>query len=154
VLTLQSISGIQKHYSIVKKTRIRGNNSRSFYRLDLSLNIKLSNGLGITIPKGFEWDLSTAPRFLWSVLPPDGDFELAYLIHDYLWIEKEKMYLYFRSFNLEYNQKFTDKEMLKWSKATNGTKKFSTRNIDNYIRYYSVRMLGWFVWNGYINLNR
>jgi len=53
---------------------------------------------------------------------------------------------------MNFNQKFTDDEMLKWVKVTNGTKKISIRNIDNYTRYYSVRLLGWLVWDGYINI--
>jgi len=154
MITLQNVSLLQKEHSLITKTRIRGNNSRPFYRLDSSLNIKLSNEINIEIPKGFEWDLSTVPRFFWSILAPDGDFELAYIIHDYLWIEKEKMHSYFKSFNLEFNQKFADNEMLKWSKVTNGTQKISIRNIDNYTRYYGVRIFGWLIWRGYIKINK
>ena len=153
MITLENISSLQKEYSLISKTKIRGNNSRPRYRLDVALKIQLTNGMNIIIPKGFEWDLSSAPRFAWSILPPDGDFELAYLIHDYLWINKEEMYEFFEYYDCVFDQKFTDDEMLKWSKVTNGTKKISIRNIDNLIRYYAVRTFGWLVWNGYININ-
>jgi hypothetical protein len=152
MITLDNVSSLQKEYSLISKTKIRGNNSRPRYRLDVALKIQLTNGMNITIPKGFEWDLSTAPRFAWSLLPPDGDFELAYLIHDYLWINKEEMYEFFEYYDCVFDQKFTDDEMLKWAKVTNGTEKISIRNIDNYTRYYSVRLLGWLVWDGYINI--
>ena len=84
MIKLDNVNQLQKEYSLISKTKIRGNNSRPHYRLDVTIEIQLSNGINITIPKGFEWDLSTVPRFAWSILAPDGDFELAYLIHDYL----------------------------------------------------------------------
>ena len=153
MITLDNVSSLQKEYSLISKTKIRGNNSKPRYRLDVTLEIQLSNGMNIPIPKGFEWDLSTVPRFAWGVLAPDGDFELAYLIHDYLWINKEEMYELFEYYDMNFNQKFTDDEMLKWAKVTNGTEKISFRNIDNYTRYYGVRLFGWLVWDGYINIS-
>jgi len=112
----------------------------------------LSNGDKIFIPKGFTWDLSSVPRLFWWVFAPDGDFELAYLIHDFLWINKEEMATHFEYYDMNFNQKFTDDEMLKWAKVTNGTENISLRNIDNYTRYYAVRTFGWLVWNGIINI--
>ena len=152
MIKLHNVNLLQKEYSLISKTKIRGNNSRPRYRLDVTLEIQLSNGMNITIPEGFEWDLSTVPRFAWFMLAPDGDFELAYLIHDFLWINKEEMYELFQYYDVVFDQKFTDNEMLKWAKVTNGTEKISFRNIDNYTRYYSVRLLGWLVWDGYINI--
>ena len=103
----------------------------------------LSNGDKIFIPKGFTWDLSSVPRVFWWVFAPDGDFELAYLIHDYLWKEEKE----------NYTKNFTDNEMLKWAKVTNGTDAFwSFRNFDNYARYYGVRGFGWLVWKDIIKL--
>ena len=143
MIKLHNVNLLQKEYSLISKTKIRGNNSRPRYRLDVTLKIQLSNGMNITIPEGFEWDLSSAPRFAWSILPPDGDFELAYLIHDYLWKEEKE----------NYTRKFTDNEMLKWAKVTNGTDAFwSFRNFDNYARYYGVRVFGWLVWKDIIKL--
>jgi hypothetical protein len=153
MIKLHNVNLLQKEYSLISKTKIRGNNSRPRYRLDVTLEIQLSNGMNITIPKGFEWDLSTVPRFAWGILAPDGDFELAYLIHDFLWINKEEMYELFQYYDCVFDQKFTDDEMLKWAKVTNGTEKISFRNIDNLIRYYAVRTFGWLVWNGYMNIN-
>jgi hypothetical protein len=153
MIKLHNVNLLQKEYSLISKTKIRGNNSRPRYRLDVGLKIQLTNGMNITIPEGFEWDLSTVPRFAWSILAPDGDFELAYLIHDYLWINKEEMYELFDYYDVVFNQKFTDDEMLKWAKVTNGTQKISIRNIDNYTRYYGVRFFGWLVWDGYINIS-
>lgn len=104
------------------------------YRLLKSVHIELSNGDRIVIRKGFEWDLSSSPRIVWSLLPPDGDFEIASLIHDWIY---QKGYS---------NRRFADKEMYLWSKASNGTQKVSLKNIDNKIRYFAVRLFGWIVW--------
>jgi hypothetical protein len=143
MITLNTIKYLQKEYSIISKTKVRGNNSRPQYRLDVELDVMLSNGDKIFIPKGFTWDLSSVPRLFWWVFAPDGDFELAYLIHDYLWKEQKE----------NYTRKFTDDEMLKWAKVTNGTDAFwSFRNFDNYSRYYGVRGFGWLVWNDIIIL--
>lgn len=143
VQTLNNLVNKPLGVSIVLKQRVIGFNSKSKYRLYKELMFQLSNGDIIEIPKGFEWDGSSVPRILWWLLPPDGDFELGALIHDYLYIHKKE---------LSYTRKFADKEMLIWSKAFSGTRKISLRNIDNYTRYYAVRLFGWLVWYGFIKI--
>lgn len=137
VITLDNIKALQEDgSSVIVRRRVVGSNSKPYYRLEDSLTLELSDGGLITIPAGFIWDLSSVPRFLWGVLPPDGDFELASAIHDYLYINKVR------------DRKFSDKEMLLWSKATSGTlNKVSLRNFDNQLRYIAVRLFGWIVWN-------
>jgi len=105
------------------------------FKLLKNVYIKLSNGETISILKGFEWDLASVPRIFWSIVPPDGDFELASLIHDYLYQMKP------------YSRKFADKEMYIWSKVINSTNKISIKNIDNHIRYFAVRVFGGPVWS-------
>ena len=39
----------------------------------------------MTIPKGFESDMASVPRFLWAVIPPIGPYNKAALLHDYLY---------------------------------------------------------------------
>lgn len=152
MITLQNIASLQEEFSIISKTKLRGNNSRPRYRLDHALDIQLSNGMNIHIPKGFIWDLSSTPRFLWAFFPPDGDYELAYLIHDYLWIMKDEMAVHFGYYEMEFSRKFTDDEMLRWAKVTNGTHKISYRNFDNWCRYIGVRWFGWLVWDEFISI--
>jgi|SRR5690625_4752075 len=136
IYSLNNIKSLQQTYSIVNRRRIIGRNSKPTYELLDSLKFELSNGDVITIPKGFIWDLSSVPRFLWSLFAPDGDYEIASLIHDYLYINKT------------YSRKFADKEMLIWSRVLNSTSnKWSIRNLDNWVRYYAVRGFGWIVWN-------
>lgn len=139
VITLNNVNKYQKEVSIIIRRRVSGKQNIPYYRLEKSLQIQLSNGDIIKIPKGFIWDLSSVPRFLWWLLPPDGDFELASLIHDYLYIKRKE---------LSYSRKFADDEMLLWSKVVSGTKsKISIRNLDNQVRYIAVRLFGWIVYN-------
>lgn len=152
MLTIENINNRQVKYSLISKTKLRGNNSKPHYRLDKPLSFKLSNDIIINIPKGFEWDLSSVPRIFWSILPTDGDFEIAYLIHDYLYIEKDKMYIKFEENGLKYTRKFADDEMLKWAKVVNGTKNISLRNLDNLTRWFFVRIFGNLVWRGIIKI--
>lgn len=137
-IELDTINDIQRVLgeSVVHKVRIIGSNTKPTYRLLSDLKICLSNNEVIFIKKGFVWDLSSVPRILWGLLPPDGDFELASLIHDYLYINKIG------------TRKFADDEMLLWSKVVSGTNnKVSLRNFDNQLRYIAVRAFGWKVYN-------
>lgn len=134
-ISLQNIRKLQKEESIVHRVRLTGSNKIQEYKLLSPLSIILSNNIKIFIPVGFVWDLSSVPRFLWGILPPDGDFELAALIHDFLYKNKIT------------TRSFADKEMLIWSKVISGTNnKISIRNLDNWIRYIGVKLFGWWVW--------
>lgn len=140
IITLENIRKIQRDLgcSVVKRSRVTGSNNKPTYVLLESLIIKLSNGYLLKIEDGFKWDLSSVPRPLWGILPPDGDFELASLIHDALYIHKY----------LGVTRKFADDEMYLWSKAVSGTiNKTSARNFDNWLRYKAVRLFGGIVWN-------
>lgn len=133
---LDNIRDRQKNYSIIIRRRVSNGNTRPRYSLENKISLLLSNGDILELRPGFEWDLSTTPRILWSLFPPDGQYELGVLVHDFIYVNKT------------HSRKFADKEMLKWSMAVSGTKnKWSLRNIDNYIRYYAVRLFGWIVWN-------
>lgn len=39
----------------------------------------------VTVPRGFVTDLASIPRSLWSILPRDGDYAHAAILHDYLY---------------------------------------------------------------------
>ncbi|ECH9261463.1 DUF1353 domain-containing protein [Salmonella enterica subsp. enterica] len=39
----------------------------------------------ISVPAGFITDLATIPRIFWTLLPPDGKYAKAAIIHDYLY---------------------------------------------------------------------
>lgn len=146
IYSLENIKDYNSSVSIIKKSRIVGLNNKNKYFLLESLTFKLSNEKQITIPKGFIWDGSSVPRFLWWLLPPEGDFEIGALIHDYLYVNKHKIGMYYN------NRKFADKEMYKWSDRLSGTNKISLRNFDNILRYITVRIFGGLVWNNKIKI--
>jgi len=109
---------------------------KSHFRLLNNLSVTLSNDSTIIIPKDFEFDGSSAPRFLWWLFPSYGDFFFAALVHDWLYQNK------YMSEDLgdKYAQKFADKEMLIWSNRIND--RHFGKMVDNYCRYYSVRIFG------------
>ena len=100
------------------------------------LTIKLSNEEIIKIPKGFIFNGSSSPRFLWWLFPSYGDFFFAAIIHDYLY------HIRFKSdkINIKLAKKFADKEMLIWSDILNN-RNFG-KKVDNYLRYYAVLLFG------------
>jgi len=44
----------------------------------------------ITVPVGFITDLASIPRIFWTILPPNGKYAKAAVIHDYLYANKIK----------------------------------------------------------------
>lgn len=39
----------------------------------------------ISVPAGFVTDLASVPRVFWTLLPPDGKYAKAAIIHDYMY---------------------------------------------------------------------
>ncbi|ELH3242194.1 DUF1353 domain-containing protein [Salmonella enterica] len=39
----------------------------------------------ISVPAGFVTDLASVPRIFWALLPPDGKYAKAAIIHDYMY---------------------------------------------------------------------
>lgn len=73
--------------------------SRFRWRIDKPIEHILHNGDKLTIPSGWHTDFASVPRWLWSFFPPYGDDLLAFIVHDYLYIERL------------YDRKFADEEM-------------------------------------------
>ncbi len=135
---------IDENPVVIRKV-IAPNNRWKTYELVFEVNIQLSNNKLIIIPEGFKWDLSSVPRIFWSLLPPDGDFIIAALIHDWLYVDKNSCLSWFDGNNKQ-ARKFADKEMLKWSRVMHAGGFLNWRTYDNYIRYAGVRIFGGLVW--------
>lgn len=45
------------------------------------------NSENFIVPQGFVTDLASVPRVFWSLLPPQGGYEAAAVLHDYLCIQ-------------------------------------------------------------------
>lgn len=62
---------------------------RSLWGLTKPLTFTPTNGTdSITVPPGFVTDLASIPRFAWIILPPDGPWAKAAVIHDFLYYTK------------------------------------------------------------------
>jgi hypothetical protein len=156
--TLDNIYEESKKDNPVKYSKVIGGAKWRTHQMENSFEIKLSTGKRLKIEKGWRWDRSSVPQLLWGLFRPDGDDDIAYVIHDRLYELKKEIregtWLIPESAKegctydtpVRLTRKFADKEMLKWAKAMKQTRKWSLRNIDIHIRYYAVRALGGIVW--------
>lgn len=133
--TIQNIRKESIKDNPVKYSRVIGGSKWHTHRLEAELTVKLSNGRTVFFPEGFTWDLASVPQVFHGIIRPEGEDNIAYLIHDYLYTTMVE------------SRKFADDEMLRWAKAMKQTRRISLRNIDIHIRYFAVRAFGWIVWN-------
>lgn len=146
IYTLENIRDYSRMDNPVILRKVIGGKKWRTHELMQDVTLKLSNDRIITIPKGFTWDLSSVPRIFWAILPPDGNFIISALIHDWLYQNSIFVINWFLE-DSKAARKFADREMLAWATAMQGTTKISLRNIDNHARYYGVRIGGGFVWD-------
>jgi hypothetical protein len=138
IIELHNVKSIMQNENPIVKSRVYGKNNINNYKLINDVVVRLSDGKVITISKGYVWDLASVPRWLWALVPPDSDAELAFVLHDFL---------YENHIELGYDQEFCDNEMKLWSEILNGTKNISLRNLDNTIRFLAVKWFGKKVFN-------
>jgi hypothetical protein len=115
---------------LIVQSYVYSNKSKKYWKIQQPLTVVLSTGEIINVPKGFVYDMSTVPKWLWSFVRPFNDGLIGYLIHDVLYVQRAH----------GMTRKQSDKEMLFWTNITNKNK------FDNYLRYYIVRLLGWLWW--------
>lgn len=115
---------------LIVQSFVYSDKSAKYWKIQQPITVELSNGKLLNVPKGFLYDMSTVPKFLWSFVRPFNDGLFGYLIHDVLYVQ--------RASGMTRAQ--ADKEMLFWTNITNKNK------FDNYLRYYVVRLLGWLWW--------
>lgn len=99
------------------------------------MEIVLSDGRTILIPKGFETDLSSIPSWLWGLFKPFDEGLLGDLIHDYLWVNKAEEIKHFGS--IVKARKWSDEERLRWRKKL--AKEFK---IKNWVTHKALRIFG------------
>lgn len=116
---------------LIKQSYIYSRKSNKYWKILEPIEVKLiSKDIKITIEKGFTYDMSSSPKFLWGIVPPANDGLFGYMVHDKLYI--------WRGHGM--TRKEVDKEMLLWINIVCDNK------VDNYIRYFFVRVFGWWVW--------
>ena len=102
------------------------------WELRLGLSVVLSNGEEMDIPAGYVTDFTSVPRYLWSFISPIGKYNLASVIHDYMYTEHN------------YDRKFADDEFLKWMNFFEPEHK-----IRNKVMYLALRIFGKARWEKY-----
>ncbi len=76
--------------------KISWNQLSKIWILEEEVNVDInsqqaSGAVGVKIPKGFKFDLSTIPRFLWGFVAPFELSIIAPLVHDFLYVNKGKL---------------------------------------------------------------
>jgi len=113
-------------------TYVSGENNK-YWKVEKAIKVVLSDGSDLEVPKGFKTDLSTVPKLLWGIFPPYGNFIIAAIVHDYLYVIQD-----------ERGKAFADREMLCLSNKHNNNK------VDNYLRYLAVRIFGSLYWKNVV----
>lgn len=100
------------------------------FRTGQDLRIKINDQLFI-VPKDFDSDLASVPRFLWSIFPPRyAKFIRPALLHDYLYGEKR-----------EYTRRYCDNVFFGALIAEDVHKKIAI------IMFLGVRLFGWYAYS-------
>lgn len=94
-------------------------------------------GSTITVPAGFYTDFASTPRLIWFVWPPTGDYELAAVIHDYL---------YYTGETTQKQADQTFRNVMIWLNKQDG---YDISWFTRWALYRGVRAGGWVAWNNY-----
>ena len=102
----------------------------------VNIEVTLSNGFILTVPKSEIWDGASIPRWLWWLMKPIDDGAFGDFIHDMLWMMfKEQIVLY--NYNIYQCRLFADNERLKWRNALAPKKKIKT-----IVTHKIIRLIG------------
>lgn len=93
------------------------------------------SGEFVEIPKGFVTDFASVPKLLWNIIPPDGDYTQAAVLHDYLY------------FKQVFPRKKCDKIFLEAMEVLQVPK------WKRLVMFNAVRMFGWIGWGKYDKQN-
>jgi len=103
------------------------------WEIHQEISVVLSNDVIMEIPIGYVTDFASVPRWLWSLISPQGvGTNLASIIHDFIYTEHN------------YSRKFADKEFLAWLNFLEPNHK-----IRNKLMYRAVRAFGKSRWKKY-----
>ena len=87
------------------------------------------SGEFVTVPEGFVTDFASVPRLFWIILPPDGQYSQAAVLHDYLYSEQI------------FTRKKSDDIFLEAMTV------LKVSWLKRRTMWLSVRMFGWIPWN-------
>ena len=104
------------------------------------------NGVQYVIPKGFQFDGASIPKFLHTWLSPTGVLLMGGLVHDYAY-KYESLKKKSKGANDKLTQKESDIIFRDINIENNGFK------FMNYLAYWALRLGGFVAWNGHRKLN-
>lgn len=92
----------------------------------------------IKIPSGFVTDFASVPRIFWSIIPPDGKYSQAAVLHDYLYSRMGEVE------HGDYTQVYTRKECDKI--FLEAMKVLGVGWLKRRVMYRAVRIWGFIPW--------
>ena len=107
----------------------------------VNIEVELSDGYILNIPKGTIWDGASIPSWLWWLFKPIDEGSFGDLIHDILWKDKEGQLKHFK-YNIFDARKFADDERYRWRSSLAPKKK-----IKNVITHFFIRLIGGFFYS-------
>ena len=105
------------------------------------------DGTEYVIPKGFQFDGASVPKFLATFLSPVGVLLMGGLVHDYAYKYAALKPLYKKNSILKLDQKRADEIFRDINIEINGF------YFLNFLAYWALRLGGWFAWNGHRKKN-
>lgn len=90
----------------------------------------------IQVPKGFKTDFASVPRPFWMILPPDGQYTQATVLHDFL-------------YNIQDRKRVACDAIFLEAMGVLGVQLWKRR-----VMYRAVRMFGWLPWNHGVKLKK
>lgn len=120
-----------------------GSRGERIFEVTEDIQVTLSDGYDLLIPKGFKTDLRSVPGWLWTFIRPYNDTLLAYLIHDRLYADKLGQMGHFAKLDPEglvkpyVAKQFADDEMYRWALSL-----APHRKLESYVSYIAVRRFG------------
>ena len=105
------------------------------------------DGVEYIIPKGFQFDGASIPKFLRTFFSPVGVLLMGGLVHDYMYKYAACKPVSKKDALLVVDQKKADQIFRDINIVVNG---FYTMN---YLAYWSLRLGGWVAWNGHRKRN-
>lgn len=116
------------------------------WRLDQDFEFSI-NGNSYVIPKGFEFDGASVPKFLATFLSPVGVLLMGGLIHDYMYKYEMLLRSDKRGTSEALTQKQADQIFRDINIEVNGF------YVLNYLAYWALRIGGFVAWNGHRKRN-
>jgi hypothetical protein len=119
---------------------------------EVNVNInskKIKKIVGIKIPSDFQFDLSTIPRFLWSIVAPFELSIIAPLVHDFIYVNKGNLTINENNIIIKSttNNNFKLSRLEADSIFLNHMKLEGIGFIKRYFAYLGVRLFGGIFWS-------